>query len=526
MKLEDYNPEKLVAELKANTRLNPEYNGMSLPLADLLGHEPEAGVTYIAWALPKAEEYYVEIFDPAEIVYASAASIKIDLAVSNITFEGADLLVTPKGTSTYYAGVVAEGDYDPAIMVDDFNSRDAWILDGYAKVNGEYDGPLAEYGGETVLIPGLTYIAYAAPVGDIEVYTEDDIYSVRVVIPALVAGGSATVSVGDVTATTNSVSATVSAGEETYRYYTDYLPKEEFDRMTDDQVVTRLVERGVSKSGGEEYTVEKTGLKPNVEGYIVAVAVDKDGKRSELVKKDANTSDLEFSSIAVEAVASTVGLVSAEISVSSTADIVKFHYINKKVTEWTASFLFKGDDAITEKELAIKTNYQVMAADAVDGKVSLPFDNLTAGEKYVFCVVGVDKDGVPTRMKKIEYTPGIDKFVRKDDALWTANYADRPVLSNFSIVEGEFGQTISADITVGSKCARYWVFANDPSYISGTGAKAKTVSVITAYGTKELTGSATGEVLYEYFHSEYMKVYVVWQDTDGNYYEYDEVAFQ
>lgn len=84
--------------------------------------------------------------------------------------------------------------------------------------------------------------------------------------------------------------------------------------------------------------------------------------------------------------------------------------------------------------------------------------------------------------------------------------------------------TVTADVAVGEKCAAYWIYTgvDDPT-IGKLGALNKTVSILSNSSTKPFNGNQTALLLSEW-GSASNNIFVVWQDTDGNYYEYEQVA--
>ena len=76
-----------------------------VPLAELIGKDPEAGKTYMIWAVPPSEagsEYLPD--DVIASVIKTAATV--ELKVSDITFEGATVSAIRKGCDVYYTGIL------------------------------------------------------------------------------------------------------------------------------------------------------------------------------------------------------------------------------------------------------------------------------------------------------------------------------------------------------------------------------------------------------------------------------------
>lgn len=157
---------------------------------------------------------------------------------------------------------------------------------------------------------------------------------------------------------------------------------------------------------------------------------------------------------------------------------------------------------------------------------------------------------MPTKMVVVDYKPTFPegKYITRDSDTWKANYEHRPVLSNIKIDDTLVGEmtelpkpptdpnesgihSLSADITVGEKCARYWIHAQEAgSYITvGLFPDVVTLQVITNAGTtiKNETGNKENFMINEWATSlNNFDLFIVWQDTDGNYYQYEEVNLE
>ncbi|MCS2966373.1 DUF4988 domain-containing protein [Bacteroides ovatus] len=89
-----------------------------VPLAELIGKDPEAGKTYMIWAVPPSEagsEYLPD--DVIASVIKTAATV--ELKVSDITFEGATVFAIRKGCDVYYTGILDKPNYSPERVIED-----------------------------------------------------------------------------------------------------------------------------------------------------------------------------------------------------------------------------------------------------------------------------------------------------------------------------------------------------------------------------------------------------------------------
>lgn len=530
-KLSEFSPEQVLEYIRNDDRTRPIKKTTTTTLEAMLGAKPEQGVSYVVYAVDSNYDDSVgaAVLDsPEEMLYTVAQSIYTKIEITDVTYENAKLSVEAMGVSECWAQVVPAADYNPSQILEDIQDS-FWAP---AKVSAKYSGWLSGYAGGIKLQAGREYIVWVLPVVPgkrTSSYTEENIYTQKVTITDITMGGDASVVIGEVTSSATDISATVTPGTGVYKFYSAYKTEAEYLATRDEEWPKQLIASGTATAAPNTFTVAKSGLKPEAKGYILSVAVTKEGKAGPMVKKNADTKALAFSAETPRAEAVEVTLKSAKIKLTGSDNIVSYRYMNQTHDSWINGFLWKGDEKATENELALATeesyNYKF-----IDGSnVEIPFDNLKSGTDYHFFAVGVDKEGLPTRLLRVDYTPTVpsDKFAKKDSELWTANYAQRPQVTNITTTPKGSGtgfHTVTADVAVGEKCAAYWIYTGvaDPT-IGKLGALNKTVSILSNSSTKPFNGNQTTLLLSEW-GSASNNIFVVWQDTDGNYYEYEQVA--
>lgn len=243
-----------------------------MPLAELLGKDPEPGKTYMIWAVPPSETG--DKYQSDDVI---AAAIKtaatVELKVSDITFEGATVSATRKGCDIYYTGITDKSNYSPDAVIEDVS-----FYDGGTKQYSDYNGPLE---GKVLdflptVVPGTTYVLWAIPYNEEGKYKTEELVSLEIPVPALTYDGTATVNVGNVVATVTSVSAPLTPGTDCYKYYYSYMKETAMaNYATDRDVISYLIKNG--KSAKEAENFERASLEPGTKGFLVAVALDKKG---------------------------------------------------------------------------------------------------------------------------------------------------------------------------------------------------------------------------------------------------------
>ena len=543
-KLSEFSPEAIVESLNANDRKQAHYEPLSTTIAELLGSEPE-NTSYVVWCI---DEYDYGL-NPDDMIFETLVNVEVNFEVSDLTFEDAHIEVSVKGADSYYATVISKAEYNIQTVLENLAFGDA-----YEVLSGNYSGLLSEYGmvsdwmGDmpNEINPGTTYVALAVPVlTGVSEYTEEDVYVQEIEIPAIAFGGSMTAAVGEVTADYTSVEAEISASDGTYKVFANYISEENLGQYADDDAILEFL---TSASGIESadlpYTYSKTGLTSGAKGYIMAVAVDRAGKAGTIARQAANTAELVFSDVALTLKVAETGIMDATISVSGEG-IASYRYFNLTPAQ-SSMYPYGGPSGVDlesiENMLAINEYYAIKKAEAADITAGLELTDLTPNTTYHLYIVGVDASGNPTRMAEIDYYVGIasDKFVEKDSERWTAMASEAPKISNIRINDVEvsqmtalpddYGLPVKYTVEAGKQCARYWVAVYNDSMGGDDFKSAETANIISNYRTREL--SATGEIdhttdesgasTYPY-NRGYSYIYLIWQDTEGNIYEYQVI---
>lgn len=208
-----------------------------VPLAELIGKDPEAGKTYMIWAVPPSEagsEYLPD--DVIASVIKTAATV--ELKVSDITFEGATVSAIRKGCDVYYTGIIDKPNYSPERVIEDL------AYGGGTKQYSDYNGPLE---GKVLdflpkVIPGTTYVLWAIPYKEEKGYKTEELVAVEIPVPALTYDGTASININSVVTTVSSVSATITPGTDCYKFYYSYMKEQTLANYgTDKEVISYLI---------------------------------------------------------------------------------------------------------------------------------------------------------------------------------------------------------------------------------------------------------------------------------------------
>lgn len=513
-KSEEYDAEAIVAALKENGRLYMKTAALeNVELKELLGEEPEKGAAYMVWAIPATnDELMAE--DIISLAVNSASTVLVE--VTDVAFNGATISVVRKGCSKYYAGIDTKNNYDPTYILTDLNMNPTWVN----SLSNDYHGSMTgfEFAGLNKVTPGTTYIIWTIPAVDVSdyIYTENDIVVTEVEIPALVAGGNATVTIGDVTSELTKVSALLTPSTDCVMYYYTYITEDILNNNypTDQAVIDYLLKSG--RTAEKETTCTKTDLEPDTKGYIVAVAISADGKIGSLVKKAADSTPLTYSpTVSVTAEATTLALTSATITLTTTGNPVKYRYVHIQESVFK-NYPYWGKESTVALNLALNksTVTEIDASSLTDNK--LVFNNLLFKTNYLFFIVGVDENGYPSEhVAKVAYSTldlSANDIVRKSDPSWSASV---PTITT-EAVKSSAGSGNFYDmkyiVTPGANCKEMYI-AVGVSYTGMYDEKIK--KVIGTSGVIKATGTYSGTK----FTSLPTTISITWIDNDGKYYE-------
>ena len=221
-----------------------------------------------------------------------------------------------------------------------------------------------------------------------------------------------------------------------YRCYVSCVPKADYESngYSDDGALLDYLSKLSGTQYDAPYTYTAKNLESGAEYYIVGVAVDRNGIAGTPVRLEVTSKAVVYLDSVVEAVVPEISLSSARVIVNSTPDIVKYRYMflaGNGSDYWYYTYV--DDDAAAESAL-IYGSATYVEVDAATAAAGISFTDLTFGVKYIFRVVGYDKDGKVTHLGKVDVDPTVGAVIKATDALWTANKpAIRTAVANNSM---------------------------------------------------------------------------------------------
>lgn len=477
-----------------------------VPLAELIGKDPEAGKTYMIWAVPPSEagsEYLPD--DVIASVIKTAATV--ELKVSDITFEGATVSAIRKGCDVYYTGILDKPNYSPERVIEDL------AYGGGTKQFSDYTGPLE---GKVLdflptVIPGTTYVLWAIPYKEEKGYKTEELVAVEIAVPALTYDGTAAINISSVVTTVSSISATITPGTGCYKFYYSYMKEQTLaNYATDKDVISYLIKSGDSSKEAKNF--ERISLDPGTKGFIVAVALNEKGQLGSLVKIQADSKEISYNpSISVD-VAIEASVLSTTLTLTPTGNPVKYRYVHMKLKDFTNSYPYWGNEEAVKQALVMNSDVtEIVAAELKNHQLTI--EDVEFNTEYILFMIAIDADGNPaSTIAKKEYTSAKPTFVRKDrDAdLWNASV---PEVTIDKIEKDKF-YTVSYTVKPKSACKVFYVFAGPADYL--TGMYDEQIRYVMKNGVKQTTtysGSAYG-------------TNVTWMDEEGRFYEVSKTVVE
>lgn len=473
-----------------------------VPLAELIGKDPEAGKTYMIWAVPPSEagsEYLPD--DVIASVIKTAATV--ELKVSDITFEGATVSAIRKGCDVYYTGILDKPNYSPERVIEDL------AYGGGTKQFSDYTGPLE---GKVLdflptVIPGTTYVLWAIPYKEEKGYKTEELVAVEIAVPALTYDGTAAINISSVVTTVSSISATITPGTGCYKFYYSYMKEQTLaNYATDKDVISYLIKSGDSSKEAKNF--ERISLDPGTKGFIVAVALNEKGQLGSLVKIQADSKEISYNpSISVD-VAIEASVLSTTLTLTPTGNPVKYRYVHMKLKDFTNSYPYWGNEEAVKQALVMNSDVtEIVAAELKNHQLTI--EDVEFNTEYILFMIAIDADGNPaSTIAKKEYTSAKPTFVRKDrDAdLWNASV---PEVTIDKIEKDKF-YTVSYTVKPKSACKVFYVFAGPADYL--TGMYDEQIRYVMKNGVKQTTtysGSAYGTLP--------TNINVTWMDEEGRF---------
>ena len=476
----------------------------SMPFTDLVSEVIE-GETYIVWAMPATGEACYE----TDILYQAVTSIGVNYEVSNVTFDDARISVDVKGADKYYL-VYMQEDMTVDNVIEDLNGNYASTYDRYLHVSSAkirvsdiVDSPISGREYRFLVLPVKMGQFQAAASKEFTVKLND-----------FIKGGSCAVALETASVDFKEISVNVTSAD-AYKCYLSCVAKADYESngYSDDDTLLDYLSTLSGTLYTSPYTYTARNLDSGAEYYVVGVAVDRNGIAGAPVRLEVVTKAVVYLDSVVEAAVAEASLSTARIVVNSTSNIVKYRYMflaGNGSDYWYYTYV--DDDAAAESAL-IYGSATYVEVDAAAAAAGIAFSDLTFGVKYIFRVVGYDKDGNVTHLGKVDVDPTVGAVIKFSDALWSANKPDvRAVAANNSM---------QLSVTFPKGCMRYVVTKmSSEEYTTAmpSNARGKTDYVLSHGYAETFYENLSNYVPSSwYIGSDMPYILIAWEDQNGWY---------
>ncbi len=458
-----------------------------VPLAEILGEEPVAGVTYVLWAIPalysyETESYYLKkgTFVNAKQTYSTA-----ELEISGETFRDATLTMSLKGIPAYYMQLVEKAGYSMNVWL--FPLSTSCVYTALTEPM-EYEGSVFGLMGKEAEM-ATEYVLWIAVAEAGREYTAADVLVREFSTLALLPGSSVVLS-AEIEETALNVSAQLSAEGAANIYYAYLTPREASKYKDDDAIAKYLFENGRSVAGTSAEAnaadfIDK--LVPQTELVLLAVATDASGKYSNVLAQNCATTTISYNDLTVNLSVALNSPEEMKINISTTGgDVTEYLYWIGKTTDnfWKSSTYLGGSAETAQAYMYLNSTSETFADIAAqypveNGVISIK-DHETA-VKYVVVAMAKDAKGVYSEAALLYFTPhsvNIGNIVYStDEEKWAAAKPEIDwIEESFQPQMGMMNGYYSFNITVPAGFTAY-VLAGSDYYLMEDGEETITMSV-------------------------------------------------
>lgn len=497
-------------------------------IEEIYGSEMEVGVEYVFYTATIEEKQvgwdFVQVVT-SDFRTKTVMKQVVEIEQTASTFNSISVSAKLAGFNNYYSVFGPKGwmstESFVAEQVNMWLNYDMQPDCVYEVANGNYtmSGPiqkLAPVGTDYQISAGTEYELFILPVeeGKTE-YAIEDVYVFNFSSVALTAGGTGSASVSiepDFTMATATITVTGAA----MAYYNWY------EKANVPSDVTAALLNEYFAVNQFPATVVNSSLTANTEYVLAVLTVSADGKYSEAQTFEFKTSSIDFSTTftltatkqeMADPIAAATGV---SVKLETAGGTVKnFRYINKPTSQFNSAY---PDEMTLAKKMIVDIDYsrqEISPAGLKEG--CLVISGLVTGTEYTLAVAAFDAEGNYTAVQKVVYTPTFSgTVIPATDARWEAS---KPTVTLGAVTPPEYdwssNYTVEFTVTPAAN-TKFWASNLLPSTVNREANKALYVISKAVTGMKGVAEAATTT---RSFNPTTQKIYVAWQDAEGNYYE-------
>lgn len=487
---------------------------------------PVAGESYVIWIIENtAEDPVPELVQTVTYVYGAEVAVSVE----NITFNDADVKITPVGVGYYYGISTKEYFYASSIPRSINAGQYAINKD---EITGKFSEINALQQTQVNIKAGETYVIWTAIASDEKMeYTVDDIMTKEFTLAEYSFDGSAEMSFSEAyEATSTSVKTSFTFPDNTYELYCTSLDDAGYKSYgSDDNALIKDMLATLSPFSYDDLTgpnanltIEARDLSPEETVWFLGVVVDNEGKVGPVAKLEAKSTPITYNTeIGVSAPTPTVTQTSATVNFTFTGSPAKMIYYSASLSTFENDWEFGGDVAKVEEKMALDQEYYYWSPSypmyggtvSLEGKESYQLDitGLSFGTDYVVIAKVVSADGqVSEETVYLKYTTSAPVVVAKDNPEYTAN---APTVGTITYEGDEYGVTAYIPITVGENVKEWYATYYYGSY------EVTDVNATLNELLKETPRTGSGTLDRMLWSGDTYTYVITWVDNEGRYYE-------
>ncbi len=469
---------------------------------------------------------------------------------TKLSFNDIQITVEVKGTEGYFAGNV---------MKEAFAAEDILSYVETMKPTTEmnYTGSLVDFPEQSgeVILPGVSYLVWIVNQKSEGAYTTEDILTFEFTAPELTSGGSVNVEVIKPFIYQTEVQVDLAA-DGAYCIYHTYLLEKDYASYGDSTAKIEMLLASATQTEGATataYSATSVSLEPETNVWLLAVAVDQEGRYGALLEQMYTTLP--------EPKNFTLTIDEEGCSYTENSVTIRWNITDGEPVK-TVYFFAPADDNFWLSNLGSDFNRAIEFISVNPGnsafvsttETMVEFTGLTESKRYVFVAVAFDADEMPSMGDGLYVTPQsnvvyISRYLEDgtENPKWTATCPTIHVADycfqkgqmtrlfwTVDFVEGTTAYTTAIktdyvkenysstkawtmDIVANPDqmySVYYWVPDNpnipDPNHEQGGG---RSVSAEVTLVPDNTT------IFYHPMGTPDMKIYVTWKDAEGNLYE-------
>lgn len=471
---DDYDPEQILAGADALLQANDKGvtdSDVNESLVEMLGEELNTQERYVIWAVPAF--YYSQGenagFSIREglIFSHEFGAVSVNLSVDKVTFDAASISVKLAGFTSYYGGTVAK---TSEVFNDILYQVNNELLDPYTEPltyeGSAFSFPTALSNSGVEVLSGTTYVTWVLPVTEGKTaYAKEDIVYKEFTLSEITSGGNIEVAASAATIDRISISVPLTAANASRIYYM-WLDQSGYRTVKDNEEkkAKELLAKGTI-SAGSTVTAVLDKIRPSQKRYLLAMAVDSEGRYGKVLDVNYTTSSMSYNSISVTVDLIEVGQTDAKLSVTATGGTPsEYVYWVGRDTDpfWLAQDKLKTN---AEEYIACFPDDQdvlrAMSKYSLENGV-LSLDDLKGEASYVVLVLAKDAEGSYSHAGYKKFTTlavDLGELVKKGTSDWEAVKAQINIdwdENMFRLPSSNMGYaTYAFDITIPSTFTAY-----------------------------------------------------------------------